>query len=219
MDKTSDHRTGAEDLRPDCWSVRARVRIITEHQSTSVEPLRLRLFHPGEELEMVQWGRPGDESGTAPWWTSPDVHEAHMVPASKVEVLEVLQPLPAPCPAHLIPDATGAEAFQEAYRNAMAHHVVFVAIESENSGLWTVKADTLPAGNHTVTETVNDAVRAAMTLLVDRREADLDAYKGPVYFMMHALRSEERARELAAALHAALYGDIEPLARAVPPAS
>jgi hypothetical protein len=36
--------------------------------------------------------------------------------------------------------------------------------------------------------------------------------------MMHGVRNEERARELAAALHAALYGDLEPLARAVPPA-
>jgi hypothetical protein len=35
-------------------------------------------------------------------------------------------------------------------------------------------------------------------------------------FMLHDVPSEERARELAAAFHAALYGDLQPLARAVP---
>ncbi|MGW3141436.1 hypothetical protein [Streptomyces sp. NPDC001139] len=217
MDTTNDRKTGGGVLPPGGWCVRARVRILTEHQSTSVEPLNLRLFHAGDELEMVQWGQPGDEDGMAPWWTGHNLHKAHKVPASKVEILEVLQPLPAPCPAHLIPDATGAEAFHDTYRNAIAHRAVFVAVECEDRDQWTVKADTLPAGpGHTVSETVHEAIRAAMTRLVDRREADLDAYKGPVYFMMHGLRSELRARELAAALHAALYTDLEPLARAVP---
>ncbi|MEU2931150.1 hypothetical protein ABZ636_40175 [Streptomyces sp. NPDC007251] len=98
----------------------------------------------------------------------------------------------------------------------MAHGVVFVAIECE-AERWTVKADTLTAGSgHTVADAVNDAIRAAILRLVDNREADFGAYTGPVYFMMHGVRSEERARELAAALHAALYGDLEALARAAP---
>ncbi|MDF3292679.1 hypothetical protein [Streptomyces silvisoli] len=130
-----------------------------------------------------------------------------------------MQPLPVPCPAHLIPDATGTDAFHDVYRNAMAHNAVFVAIESEKRRLWSVKADTLTAGpGHAVADTVNDALRDAITRLIQSREVDLDAYTGPIYFMMHGVRSEERARELAAALHAALYGDLEPLARAVPPA-
>lgn len=128
----------------------------------------------------------------------------------------LVQPLPIPCPAHLVPDATGTNAFHEAYRNAMAHHAVFVAIECE-AERWTVKADTLTAGSgHTVADAVNAAIRGAMLRLVDNREADFGAYTGPVYFMMHGVRNEERARELAAALHAALYGDLEALARAVP---
>jgi hypothetical protein len=176
------------------------------------------MFHPGEELEMVQWGRPGDEIGMTPWWTSEDVDEAHMVPATKVKVLKVVQPPSVPCPAHLIPDAIGTDTFHDAYRNAMAHNAVFVAIEFEERQRWTVKADTLPAGSaHEVADAVNEAVRAAITRLVHSHEADLDAYKGPIYFMLHGVRSEARARELAAALHAALYGDLEPLARAVPP--
>ncbi|MGW2640424.1 hypothetical protein [Streptomyces sp. NPDC001348] len=129
-----------------------------------------------------------------------------------------MQPLPVPCPAPLIPRVTGTNAFHDAYRNAMAHNAVFVAIEPEGQQ-WTVKADTLTAGSgHTVADAVNDAIRAAILRLVDNREVDFGAYTGPVYFMMHGVRSEERARELAAVLHAALYGDLEPLAHAVPPA-
>ncbi|MEU0853416.1 hypothetical protein ABZ387_36710 [Streptomyces flaveolus] len=128
--------------------------------------------------------------------------------------------LPVPCPAHLIPDATGTDAFPDVYRMAMAQQAVFVAIESERRQRWTVKADTLTAGSgHAVDDAANDAVRAAIPCLVDNREVDLDAYAGPIYFMMHGVRSEDRARELAAALHAALYGDLEPLTRAVPPVS
>ncbi|MFJ9777881.1 hypothetical protein ACIRVF_42690, partial [Kitasatospora sp. NPDC101157] len=117
-----------------------------------------------------------------------------------------------------IPDATGTDAFHDVYRDAMARNVVFVAIEYERRRQWSVKADSLTAGSdHTVTDAVNDVIRAAITRLVHSHEVDLDAYTGPVYFMMHGVRSEERARELAAALHAALYGELEPLARAVPP--
>ncbi|MCQ4083928.1 hypothetical protein NGB36_25900 [Streptomyces sp. RB6PN25] len=129
-----------------------------------------------------------------------------------------MQQLPLPCPAHLIPDATGTNAFHDAYRRAMAHNAVFVAIECEGQQ-WTVKADTLTAGSgHTVSDAVNDAIRGAILRLVDNHEVDFGAYTGPIYFMMHGVRHEERARELAAALHVALYGDPEPLARAVPPA-
>lgn len=130
-----------------------------------------------------------------------------------------MQPLPVPCPAHLIPDASGTKAFHTAYRQAMAHQAVFVAIESDGPR-WTVKADTLTAGpGHSVDGTVNDAIRTAITRMVNTREVGPDAYTGPIYFMMHSVSSEERARELAAALHAALHGDLGPLHRAISPAS
>ncbi|MGW3123009.1 hypothetical protein ACWDBW_38855 [Streptomyces sp. NPDC001107] len=45
---------------------------------------------------------------------------------------------------------------------------------------------------------MNDALRAAITRLVHNRDVELDAYTGPIYFMMHGVRNEERARELAA---------------------
>jgi len=73
------------------WYVSARVRIRAEHRSTAVEPLSLRIFRPGEELEMVQWGRAGQWADTGTWWTSKDLEAAHSVPVQKVEVLEVLE--------------------------------------------------------------------------------------------------------------------------------
>lgn len=104
----------------------------------------------------------------------------------------LVQPLPVPCPAYLIPDATGTDAFHDAYRIAMAHNAVFVAIESERRLRWTVKADTLTAGpGHTVTDAVNEAVRDAIARLVHSREADLDVYTGPLH---DAWRGKRRTR-------------------------
>lgn len=64
----------------------------------------------------------------------------------------LMQPLPVPCPAHLIPDASGTKAFHTAYRQAMAHQAVFVAIESDGPR-WTVKADTLTASTPAILST------------------------------------------------------------------
>ncbi|MFD7972430.1 hypothetical protein [Streptomyces clavifer] len=122
-----------------------------------------------------------------------------------------MEPLPTPCPAHLIPDVTGADGFNTAYRRAQAQRAVFVAIESEGQW-WTVKADTLTAGpGHVIDDIVNDVARNAVNHLVQVGEIRSDAYAGPVYFVLHGVSSEVRARELAAALHAALHGDLEPL--------
>ncbi|WP_037815639.1 hypothetical protein [Streptomyces sp. NRRL S-1022] len=56
-----------------------------------------------------------------------------------------MQPLPAPCPADLIPDATEQETFNIAYQAAKQQRAVFVAIERMGPH-WTVKADALTAG-------------------------------------------------------------------------
>ncbi|MET9072480.1 hypothetical protein ABZX95_09880 [Streptomyces sp. NPDC004232] len=61
-----------------------------------------------------------------------------------------------------------------------------------------------------------DAVREAVLRLIRSRQIRPDSSAGPVYFVLHDVASEARARELAAALHAALYGHLEPLARAIP---
>jgi hypothetical protein len=129
--------------------------------------------------------------------------------------MPVRQQLPIPCPAHLIPDAT--DRFDAAYRAAKAQRAVFVGIEHEGEW-WTVKADALTAGpDHVVDAGVNVALRAAIIRLARERAASSDAFAGPVFFMLHGVPSEGRARELAAAFHAALYGGLGPLRRAVPP--
>ncbi|MEV7738880.1 hypothetical protein AB0O75_43695 [Streptomyces sp. NPDC088921] len=93
---------------------------------------------------------------------------------------------------------------------------MFVGIEHEGKR-WAVKADALTAGpGHVVQDAVNIALRAAIVRLVRAREASSDAFAGPVYFMLHGVPNEGRAHELAAAAHAALYGDLGPLHRAVP---
>jgi hypothetical protein len=65
----------------------------------------------------------------------------------------LVQLLPIPCPAHLIPDTTSTDAFHDVYRTAMAQQAVFVAIESERRQRWTVEADTLTAGAGTLSTT------------------------------------------------------------------
>ncbi|MFJ5031243.1 hypothetical protein ACIQB5_24700 [Streptomyces sp. NPDC088560] len=84
-----------------------------------------------------------------------------------------MEQLPIACPAHRSPDATGTDAFHAAYRQAMAQHAVFVAIESEKRQVWTVKADTLTVGSgHAIDDAVNEAVRAAITRLLQSREVE-----------------------------------------------
>jgi hypothetical protein len=130
----------------------------------------------------------------------------------------VMEPLPTPCPADRIPDATGLDAFEAAGKAAARQRAVFIAVEQQGP-LWTVKADTLSAPQHTITTTVYNAVREAVIRLIRAREIRPDSSAGPVYFVLHDVDNEPRARELAAALHAALYGDLDLLARAVPQAS
>ncbi len=127
-----------------------------------------------------------------------------------------MEPLPIPCPADLIPDATGTDAFNAAYRQAKHQRAVFVAVEHQGPR-WTAKADALTADpHHTVRDSAYDAIRAAVIRLIRTRQVRPDSSAGPVYFVLHDIDGEPRARELAAALHAALYGDLEPLTRAVP---
>ncbi|GAA3078782.1 hypothetical protein [Streptomyces glomeratus] len=58
-------------------------------------------------------------------------------------------------------------------------------------------------------------LRAVVIRLIHSREISPDSSCGPVYFVLYDLESEDRARELAAAL----YGDLGPLTQAVPDTS
>lgn len=124
--------------------------------------------------------------------------------------------LPIPCPADRIPNATGLDAFNAAYKAAKTVRAVYVGIERRGQR-WTVKADALTAApQHTVDDTAHDAIRAAALRLARRGEIRPNSGPGPGHYTLYGVPSEERARELAAALHAALYGDLQPLLSAVP---
>ncbi|MER6067065.1 hypothetical protein [Streptomyces sp. NPDC001792] len=60
-----------------------------------------------------------------------------------------------------------------------------------------------------------DAIRAADIQMIRAGEIRSDSSAGPVYFVLHNVAAESRARELAAAL----YGNRAPLARAMSTAS
>jgi hypothetical protein len=106
--------------------------------------------------------------------------------------------------------------FNAAYESARMAGAVYVGIERRGRG-WTVKADTLAAGPAlTVDKSAQSAICDAAVRLVRRGEIRAGSGLGPVHYTLNGVESEGRAREIAAALHAALYGDAEPLARAVP---
>lgn len=123
-----------------------------------------------------------------------------------------MQSLPAPCPADLIPDATGS--LQSGVPAAKEQDAVFVAIESLGEH-WTVKADMIAAPQHAVVDSVYDAVRAAVLQLLRAGGIRSDSPAGPVYFVLHDVAEEGRARELTSALH----GNLALFARAMPTAS
>jgi len=76
------------------WSTWARVRIRATYRAGSVSPRDERRFEPGQELEMVQWGRAGRAVDRGAWWTSTDIDGAFIIPAEHVTVLEVTRNKP-----------------------------------------------------------------------------------------------------------------------------
>lgn len=73
------------------WHTRARVRILADTASQSIDPPGVRRFRAGEECVMIQWGRAGRPVERDSWWDSFDIDAAHIVPASKVEVIAILE--------------------------------------------------------------------------------------------------------------------------------
>ncbi|MGW5653728.1 hypothetical protein [Streptomyces humi] len=83
------------------------------------------------------------------------------VPSRALGTMVLTQPLPAPCPADLMLDATGMAAFEAAYRQAKDQDAAFVAVESPGEH-WTVKTDMINVPQHVVADSVYDAIRAAV---------------------------------------------------------
>jgi hypothetical protein len=85
------------------WSTWARVRIRATYRAGSVSPWDERRFEPGQELEMVQWGRAGRAVDRSAWWTSTDIDGAFIIPAEHVDVLEVTRDKPPTFAAAALP--------------------------------------------------------------------------------------------------------------------
>jgi hypothetical protein len=72
------------------WHTRARVRVLEDAASQSVDPPGGRHFQAGEEVILLQFGRAGSPVTRDRWWDSTDVDGAHLLDASNAEVIAVL---------------------------------------------------------------------------------------------------------------------------------
>lgn len=160
--------------------------------------------------------RPAARTATPERETSAGLPPARRLHRHAPGTMLPMKPLPIPCPADRIPNATGLDAFNAAYKAAKTAKAVYVGIERRGQQ-WSVKADVLTAApQHALDDTAHDAIRAAVLRLARRGEIRPSSGLGPVHYTLLGVKNEERARELAAALHAALYGDPQPMDRAIP---
>jgi hypothetical protein len=72
------------------WHLRARIRILEDTAAGSVDPPGVRRFRADEECVMLQWGWAGRPVKRDVWWDSFDIDGAHIIDASKVEVVAIL---------------------------------------------------------------------------------------------------------------------------------
>ncbi|MCQ4042998.1 hypothetical protein ACFOSC_13825 [Streptantibioticus rubrisoli] len=127
---------------------------------------------------------------------------------------DVSMPTPGtPLPAALIPDCTKPEAHHAAYRSAKANDAIFVCIARQGQR-WKVELDAMASSGPTIPDQAVTVLQSAVEALVSAGTAT-QANIGPDYISMWAIENEERAREIAAAFHAALLG-LQQLYTAVP---
>lgn len=126
------------------WSTRARVRITALHEAGAPGAPHTRRFAPGEELEMVQWGRAGRDIDRDSWWTTTDIDAAFIVPAGHVEVLAVLHENPptwaeAALPAGRVAELLGPDTASWAERGVIVvehwQHYQVRTVDGELLGL------------------------------------------------------------------------------------
>ncbi|WP_369391308.1 hypothetical protein AB5J72_29455 [Streptomyces sp. CG1] len=109
-----------------------------------------------------------------------------------------------PLSAALIPDCTKAEAHHAAYRSAKANDAVFVCIARQGQR-WMVELDAMASSGPTIPDQAVAVLQSAVeTLVVAGTVAQ--ASIAPDYISMGAIETEAKARDIAAAFHAALHG-------------
>ncbi|MET8780196.1 hypothetical protein [Streptomyces sp. NPDC004589] len=118
---------------------------------------------------------------------------------------DVSMPTPGPPPtAALIPGCTNSEAHHAAYRSAKTDDVIFVCIARQGRH-WKVQLDAMTSSGPTIPDqavTVLQSAAEALVLAGTVTQANI----APDYISMWAIEKEARAREIAAAFHAALHG-------------
>jgi hypothetical protein len=112
--------------------------------------------------------------------------------------------LGTPLPAALIPDCTKPEAHRAAYKSAKSDDVIFVCIARQGRR-WKVQLDAMTSSGPTIPDQAVAVLMSAAEALVLAGTV-MEASVGPDYISMRAIESEEKAREIAAAFHAALHG-------------
>ncbi|MFD5590400.1 hypothetical protein [Streptomyces griseorubiginosus] len=112
--------------------------------------------------------------------------------------------LGTPLPAALIPDCTKSEAHHAAYRRAKTHDEIFVCIARQGQR-WMVELDAMSCSGPTIPDEALTVLQSAAEALV-LADTVTQANISPDYISMRAIESEQRAREIAAAFHAALHG-------------
>ncbi|GAA2299243.1 hypothetical protein GCM10010234_47300 [Streptomyces hawaiiensis] len=118
---------------------------------------------------------------------------------------DVSMPTPGtPLPPSLIPDCTKPEAHHAAYRSAKANDAIFVCIARQGSG-WKVELDAFSSSGPTIPDEAVAVLRSAVEALVSAGTVT-QANIAPDYISIWALKSEQKAREIAAAFHAAMQG-------------
>ncbi|WP_326688947.1 hypothetical protein OIE63_18505 [Streptomyces sp. NBC_01795] len=118
-----------------------------------------------------------------------------------------------PLQAALIPDCTKLDAHRAAYRSAKANGAIFVCIARQGRG-WKVQLDAMASSKSIVPEQAMTVLQSAAEALVVAGTVT-NANVGSDYISMWPIESEKKAREIAAAFHAALYG-LQQLHMAVP---
>ncbi|MEU3613039.1 hypothetical protein ABZ725_12125 [Streptomyces sp. NPDC006872] len=118
---------------------------------------------------------------------------------------DVSMPTPGtPLPAALIPDCTKPEAHKAAYRSAKSADTIFVCIARQGSR-WKVELDAFSSTGPTIPEQAAAVLHSAVEVLVSGGTVT-QANVSPDYISIWEIDTEQKAREIAAAFHAAMHG-------------
>lgn len=109
-----------------------------------------------------------------------------------------------PLQAELIPDCTEPKAHHTAYRSAKSNDTIFVCI-ARHEQHWKVQLDAMTSSKPFIADQAITVLQSAAEALIVASTVT-SAYVGADYISMWPIESKAKAREIAAAFHAALCG-------------